>query len=61
MVKIDAVHDKTMELLDKSDLSGLQDWSPEEQQETKSLIVEYACILAMHDTDLGKTLLVNTV
>ena len=30
--EIGAVHDNTMELLDNIDLSGLQDWSPEEQQ-----------------------------
>ena len=41
-----------MELLDKINLLGLQDWSPEEQQEAKSLITEFACIFTMHDMDL---------
>ena len=56
---ISAVHDNTMELLDKTYLPGLLAWSPEEQQEAKSLITEYACIFTMHDTDLGKTSLGN--
>ena len=31
-------------ILDIVDLSGIQDWSQDEQQEAKVLIHEYACI-----------------
>ena len=58
-VEIDNIHETTAELLDNIDLSGLQDWSPEEQQQVKDLILEYSCIFAMNDMDFGKTSLVK--
>ena len=47
------------ELLDKIDLTGLGEWSQNEQKETWELITEYAGIFAMSDMDLGKTSLVK--
>ena len=46
-------------LLDKNDLTGLWDWSLEDQKEVWDLIWEYASIFAMHDVGLGKTSLVK--
>ena len=47
------------ELLDKIDLTGLRDWSQDEEKEAWQLIIEYASIFAMSDMDLGKTSLVK--
>ena len=47
------------ELLDKIDLTGLGEWSKNEQKEAQELITEYAGIFAMSDIDLGKTSLVK--
>ena len=43
------------ELLEKIDLTGLQDWSFDYQKEARELIVEYASIFTMQDVDMGKT------
>ena len=58
-VKIDNIHEITVELLDKIDLPGMQDWSPEQQQQAKDLISEYACVSSMNGMDLGKTSMVK--
>ena len=49
------------ELLEKIDLSGLWDWSLDDQKEAWELIVEYASIFTMQDVDLGKTSLVKHI
>ena len=59
LAEISNVYDNTMEMRDKIDLSGIQQWNPEEQQEAKGLITECACSFFMHDMDLGKTSLLN--
>ena len=46
------------ELSDKIDLTGLREWSPDEQKEAQGLITEYAGIFAMSNI-LGKTSLVK--
>ena len=42
-------------LLSKLDLTGITDWSEDEQREIKDLIIEYGSIFALKDLDLGKT------
>ena len=43
----------------KIDLTGLWDWSLDDQKQVSKLIVEYASIFPMWDGDLGKTCLVK--
>ena len=45
--------------MEKIDLTGLWDWSLDDQKEALEVIMEYASIFAMHDMDLGKTSLVK--
>ena len=47
------------ELLDKIDLTGLEEWSGHEQEDAWELITEDAGIFAMSNMDLGKTSLVK--
>ena len=47
------------ELLDKTDLAGLGEWSEDEQKEAWELITEYSGIFALSIMDLGKTSLVK--
>ena len=46
-------------LLDKIDLTGLGEWSQNEQKQTQDLITEYTGIVAMSNMNLGKTCLVK--
>ena len=41
--------------MSKLDLTGIKDWSPDEQREVKDLIIEYGSLFALKDLDLGKT------
>ena len=43
------------ELFTKLDLSGIQEWSEDLQQEVHDLIVEYQCLFALNDLELGRT------
>ena len=36
-------------------MTGITDWSEDEQREIKDLIIEYGSIFALKDLDLGKT------
>ena len=45
--------------LQKLDLSGIDDWYLQIQQEAQDLIHEYACIFSQNDLDLGKTSIVK--
>ena len=47
------------ELLDNNYLTGLQDWSLDDQKEARDLIVEYTSIFIMLDMDLDKISLVK--
>ena len=49
----------TEDILQKIDLSGIDDWDPKIQQEAQDLIFEYACIFSQNDLDLGKTSIVK--
>ena len=46
-------------VLEKLDLSGMDDWSLELKIKAKSLLCEYSDIFSRHDLDLGKTHLVK--
>ena len=41
--------------MSKIDLSGIKDWKPEGQIETKGLILEYGSLFPLKDMDLGRT------
>ena len=43
------------ELFTKLDLSGIQDWSEDLQQEVHDLMVEYQHLFALNDLELGRT------
>ena len=47
------------DILQKIDLSGIDEWDPKMQQEVWDLIHEYACIFSQNDLDLGKTSIVK--
>ena len=47
------------EILQKLDVSGIEGWEPQLQQEAQDLIHEYACIFSQNDLDLGKTSIVK--
>ena len=47
------------DILQKLDLSGIEEWEPQLQQEAQDLIHEYSCIFFQNDLDLGKHLLLN--
>ena len=46
-------------ILQKLDLSGIDEWEPQIQQEAQDLICEYACIFSQSDLDLGKPSIVK--
>ena len=50
---------ESKDILQKIDLSGIDDWIPKIQQEAPDLIHEYACIFCQYDLDLGKTSIVK--
>ena len=47
------------DILQKIDLSGIDEWDPKIQKEAQDLICEYACIFSQNDLDLGKTSIVK--
>ena len=47
------------DIIQKIDLSGIDDWDPKMQQEGQDLICEYACIFLQNDLDLGTTSIVK--
>ena len=49
----------TEDILQKIDLSGIDDWDPKIQQEARDLICEYTFIFSQNDLDLGKTSIVK--
>ena len=51
--------EKLEKLFSKLDLSGIADWSEQEQKEVKDLITEFGSIFALDDMDLGKTSIVK--
>ena len=46
-------------LLDKLDLSGIEDWSNEDQEEVQKLIKDFGFLFALNELHLGKTSIVK--
>ena len=53
------VSDNSKDILQKLNLSGMEEWEPQLQQKTWDLICEFACIFSQDDLDLGKTSIVK--
>ena len=47
------------DILQKLDLSRMEEWEPQFQQEAQDLICKFACIFSQNDLDLGKTSIVK--
>ena len=47
------------DILQKLNLSGMEDWEPSLQKAAHDLICEFACIFSQDDLDLGKTSIVK--
>ena len=47
------------DILQKLNLSGMEEWEPQLQQDAQDLICEFACIFSQNDLDLGKTSIVK--
>ena len=47
------------DILQKLNLSGMEEWEPQLQQAAQDLIREFACIFSQDDLDLGKTSIVK--
>ena len=47
------------DMLQKLNLSGMEEWEPQLQQDTQDLICKFACIFSQNDLDLGKTSIVK--
>ena len=47
------------DILQKFNLSGMEEWEPQLQQEALDLIHKFACIFSQNDLDLGKTSIVK--
>ena len=47
------------DILQKLDLSRMEEWDPQLQQEAQDLIHKFACIFSQNDLDLGKTSIVK--
>ena len=53
--------DQVEKLFDKLYLSGIEDWSDEDQEEVQKLIKEFGFLFALNDLDLGKTSIVKHI
>ena len=47
------------DLLEKLNLSGMEEWKLQLQQQAQDLICKFACIFSQNDLDLGKTSIVK--
>ena len=55
VVKPEPTPERLDEMFTKLDLSGIQDWSEDLQQEVHDLMVEYQHLFALNDLELGRT------
>ena len=55
IVKPEPTSERLDELFSKLDLSRIQDWSEDLQQEVHDLMVEYKHLFALNDLELGRT------
>ena len=53
------VSDDPKDILQKLNLSGMEEWEPQLQQDAWDLICEFACIFSQNDLELGKTSIVK--
>ena len=53
--------EKRNQLLDKIDLSGTAEWSPEQREQVRQLFIEFESLFALDSLDLGKTSLVKHI
>ena len=53
------VSDDPKDILQKLNLSGMEEWEPQLQQDAQDLICEFACIFSQNDLDLGKISIVK--
>ena len=61
-IKVQLTKDQLEKLFDKIDLSGIKDWSKEDQGEVQKLIKDFGFLFSPNDLDLGKTFNVrNTI
>ena len=58
-VKIHQESSDPRDILQNLDLSGIEEWEPQLQQEAQYLICKFACIFYQNDLDLGKTSIVK--
>ena len=58
-IKVQLTKDQLKELFDKIDLSGINDWSKEDQEEVWKLIKDFDFLFALNDLDLGKASIVQ--
>ena len=55
----DMVINDLKDLLQKLNLSGIEEWEPPLQKTAKDLICQFTCIFSQDDVDLGKTSIVK--
>ena len=55
----DWVRNDLKDILQKLNLSGMEDWEPSLQKAAQDMIYEFACIFSQDDLDLGKTSISN--
>ena len=55
IIKPKPTPERLNDLFVKLDLSGIQDWSKDLQQEVHNLMVEYQHLFALNDLELGRT------
>ena len=47
------------DILQKLNLSGMEEWEPQLQQDAQDLLCKFACIFSQNDLDLGKTSIIK--
>ena len=57
--EISDMNDDPKDILHKLNLSRMEEWEPQLQQDACDLICEFACIFSQNDLDLGKTSIVK--
>ena len=58
-IKVQLTKDQLEKFFDKIDLSGIKDWSKEDQEEVQKLIKDFGFLFTLNDLDLGKTSIVK--
>ena len=58
-IKVQLTKEQLEKLFDKLDLSGIEDWSKEDQEEVQKLIKDFGFLFVLNDLDWGKTSIVK--